>query len=589
LPPGDKTETRIVAACALVLNNHPRPDHFDEDRAVARGIVARLVLEALERNPDKAGWGIYVPYIGHPLDDTQDKNWAAFVGTELLRILQYDEHRLAGWPPEDRTLLREGICLPALSAIKRDVRVGYTNVVMMTLYLLLGAGKLLNDSEIRKAGEEKLGRMMRFTRTTGSFEEYNSPTYSGIVLPALVSLADLEKDGPLAGDTRKLLEMFVRHLSLHYHAPTGELGGPHSRAYADTLRQRSHLPVYLYSGGVPRPDGPLPGLDIVPGVADGYPAAVPGLDLPPSLYKAFTSGFRKPVETRELVEWVGRDVSLPAPENELPRFRMTTTYREKTFVLGSVNELDVWTQRRNVLANWRAGSDSPVGVKLEVVFKCRHLEENFSYGLWPLMMGIETLAVQDGPRILGAILRCDAVRAKKGDVLKMPSAYMGIGREKLLLPKDPAGWLLGTHWRQPIEKGDEKCPVESMEIAFSAIGAGAWCQIEADLFEFIQGNVRAVVRAQANVSGTRLVLLSLKDFEWDWFGEPNVIVPFSLIVGDKRAGVPPQVKATMQDKSLVFLSGDMELTRKRVAAPDRVEDRTWFGKVDGKEILPPKV
>lgn len=581
LVPSDTAPTTVQrATAAAVLNNHPRPGFEKGDRLAAQSIVKRLLAEAQQQNPGHPAYGHFTLRLGEPLADIADKNMADFVGLGLLQILQYDTTRLLGWPSRERETLEEGIRRAALATMRRDVRLGYTNIVLMSIYLMLGAGRLLKDKRLRAAGERKLGKYLRFHGTTGSFEEYNSPTYAGVCLGALVPMADLEKDGPLAEKTSGLLKAFLRHLSLHYHHPLRELGGPHSRAYSDTLGERSTLNSFLCSAGLCEPED-------VGGIA--YAAAMPGLILPQTLREALAAEFKEPLDNRELVEWIGRDTTLPAPSGPPHRFRMITTHRDNLFVLGSVNEMDVWHQRRNLVAYWLNEDGDVTGIKLEVIVESRALEEGFEYGVWPLQMGLECLSVQEGPRVLGCITRADVAPAGEGDELQAPSAYMAFGFEDCLVPKDPSAWLLGTHWRQPIEKGEEKVPVERLEIALTLLGGGNWRKRGEDAFVFRTGQVTAAIRTGidgAVLEGNRLILSMLEDFEWNWLGRPNMCVPFAMTLSIDNGNVPPPVERAESGTAFSIQSGDLRLVRKRTDSPERIEERTWFGYVGGKEILP---
>jgi hypothetical protein len=255
--------------------------------------------------------------------------------------------------------------------------------------------------------------------------------------------------------------------------------------------------------------------------------------------------------------------------------------------VGSVNEACAWNQRRNVLVHWLDDRGELTGLKLEVRIECRQQEERFPYGIWPLQMGLESLALQDGPRVVGALIRADVVPAERGDVLGAPSAYMGIGHEALLVPRNPVAWLLGTHWRQPIEPRDRRAPLEAIEFSFTALGTGVWSREADDLFAFASGPVNALIRAPqpAQVAGDRLVLSRLERLDWDWLGAPAVLLPYALAVGAARPN-PPPVTAEEADGRIRIVAGDMEIVRRRIAAPDAVEHPTWHGRIAGREVLP---
>lgn len=90
-----------------------------------------------------------------------------------------------------------------------------------------------------------LGRMRQFERVLkrrGFYSEFNSPTYSAVSLVPWAELVNHAKDPTirelaLAFEHRQWLDT-----AAHFHAPTGILAGPHSRAYADGFEGgSSHL------------------------------------------------------------------------------------------------------------------------------------------------------------------------------------------------------------------------------------------------------------------------------------------------------------------------------------------------------------
>ena len=88
----------------------------------------------------------------------------------------------------------------ACRAIKqRNVGPGYTNIAIMGTYVTLVAGELYDLPEFKTYGLERLGRIHQHTADNGTFEEYNSPTYTVIALLELSRLKSHVRDAAAQG------------------------------------------------------------------------------------------------------------------------------------------------------------------------------------------------------------------------------------------------------------------------------------------------------------------------------------------------------------------------------------------------------
>ncbi|UCC44930.1 MAG: hypothetical protein JSU65_03125, partial [Candidatus Zixiibacteriota bacterium] len=167
----------------------------------------------------------------------EDLNGVSFtLGTMIPMMIRHGD-RL----PED---LRERIFASirlGLDATKRlDVSPGYTNIALFDIENTCLGGELLQDEEILARGRQKLVQWMALTDQFGIPFEYNSPTYTGVAIGSLSSLAKNSKDPEIRVRARTALARIGLSVALHVHPSTGCWAGPHSRAYSGGLSSKLH-------------------------------------------------------------------------------------------------------------------------------------------------------------------------------------------------------------------------------------------------------------------------------------------------------------------------------------------------------------
>lgn len=258
-----------------------------------------------------------------------DWNWADFIGVQLLQVARDHRARL----PADLPAQVDAAILHACRAIKqRNVGPGYTNIAIMGAYVTLVAGETLDRAEFRDYGRERLRRFHAHTVENGSFEEYNSPTYTIVALHELSRLAAHVRDD----ESRPLIDDLVRRawteIARHFHVPTRQWAGPHSRAYRSLLPASALTLVQRGTSGR---------VDFGVSSPDREAIRLP-LACPPDLEPWFTQ--------------------LAAPRTEMQTFirrngTVGTTYLHPQYALGSVNHGDLWNQRRALLAHFGPVAD----------------------------------------------------------------------------------------------------------------------------------------------------------------------------------------------------------------------------------------
>lgn len=187
--------------------------------------VLPLVLDAQERD-------LRHPHLGNfkwffEQDGVTDLNAVQFVLENLLPLLSEAGHLLS---PELRARALGAVALAADELERLDVHLSYTNIALLDVLNRVLAAQLLNDDARLARGRARLAEWTAWTLREG-VTEYNSPVYGGVDLGALAELAEGARDATTSLRAVLLEERLWLHTLLHYHAPTAQLAGPHSRAY----------------------------------------------------------------------------------------------------------------------------------------------------------------------------------------------------------------------------------------------------------------------------------------------------------------------------------------------------------------------
>ncbi len=295
--------------------------------------ILQTIISLQDQNPDNKTYGIWSWYYEEPLDmmSPPDWNWADFNGVQLLHAWIYHRDRL---DDDLREALRESILHAARSIRKRDVGPGYTNIALMGAYVTMVAGEQLGDEGLREYAKKRLRRFHEATMMTGSFSEYNSPTYTVVALSEITRMMMHFKDA----DDRKLVEEINhaawKHTAVRFHPPTGQWAGPHSRSYRTLLNSDSRVfQVVEVATGLRKKISSKRPLDL-------------GLD-----------EYRLEFNCPDVL--LDHFLELNEPKTVVETFQIRsngniigTTYLHPKYCIGSVNHGDFWVQRRPIIAYW---------------------------------------------------------------------------------------------------------------------------------------------------------------------------------------------------------------------------------------------
>jgi hypothetical protein len=105
------------------------------------------------------------------------------------------------------------------------------------------AGEILGEERMLAYGRRRLAEVVAEHRRAGGFQEYNSPTYTRVVLWDCEQALRCIRDPEALGSVDYLFRNAWKTVADHFHPVTGQWAGPHSRDY--TLFMTRELARYL--------------------------------------------------------------------------------------------------------------------------------------------------------------------------------------------------------------------------------------------------------------------------------------------------------------------------------------------------------
>jgi hypothetical protein len=339
LSPGVRHCTRESLYYALVL----LLIGGEENVSRAGHIIDRIVDAQEKSDPDHPFYGLW-HYVAEesvltwPIPDT---NWADFNGLTLLLIWHIAGSRLSEGLREK---IREAIRRATICVHRKNTDPHYTNIALKGTFVVTAAAELLGDASLKEYGRERMRRIASTFRDADSFAEYNSPTYAAVSLCSLGAIQTFVQDEEVRSLALTIQHSFWRHVGLHFHVATGELAGPHSRAYHLMMRES---PAKMGSL-IERATLGLVNYATTGDLHDAFgPVFSCGLDF--DVTSDIGDLFLKPDRTAEV-----REVARRFPKGGATE---TTTYLCPDFCVGTVNFQDGWEQRHNLIAYWPHGSE----------------------------------------------------------------------------------------------------------------------------------------------------------------------------------------------------------------------------------------
>lgn len=376
--PGYKYHTKLRDTAA-----HPTRESLEyaltllETGAAERIERARSVLERVlplqVTDPASKWYGLWGYYLEEPPEKMApaDWNWADFNGSCLLLIELRHGGKLGG---DLRRQVRESILHAAESVKRRNVSMGYTNIAIKGTFVTMAAAELAGDDALKEYARERTVRLARQIDETGTFNEYNSPTYARVSLTSLTRYRMYVKDEETRARMGRIERRLWEHMAAHWDAGRGQFAGPMSRCYSNDIG----APIWLEKA-----------LDARLGLAGPLNRSSADAETALHDYRCpndLAARFLEPVINREHNELFGFEKadSAMAPVQGV-------TWFGRGFSLGSVNRGDFWNQRRPLLAYFGDRSRPARVVAMRVV------KDGYDFSSAMLF------SVQKGPRVAGAV------------------------------------------------------------------------------------------------------------------------------------------------------------------------------------------
>lgn len=338
----------------------------EKDRELALSVIPK-VLALQDRDENSLTYGIWPYLFEEPLTEMKnpDWNWGPFLGASLITLLEEFREVFPDALVEQMEAALVRVCE---SIRRRNLGVDYTNISLMSGFVMTLTGELLENDSFYRQGVEILQAQLSFVEQNGGYAEYNSPTY-GVI--------DIEETGRILRYTRReevrrtayqLHRMAWKVFAEHYHSSTGQIAPPHARCYADIQDSLVRTLITVGTNGaceLEPYDTWLAGM--------GWPFLV--LECPGEFWGYFQDRDRKGVLEDEFYKGIdpaSDDQTRVLVDKGTPALTAYTFFQPE-YCLGSFREHDMWNQRRPLMAYF----DTEEGVACFRV-RCMHDDMDFA-------------------------------------------------------------------------------------------------------------------------------------------------------------------------------------------------------------------
>lgn len=271
--------------------------------------------------------GVWPYYLEEPLATKKapiDYNWADFNAVSLLDVWMGHQEKI---PDILKSKIKESLILAAKSVQKRNVGPSYTNIAIMGTYVTYMVSHLFDISEMQEYSTNRLQKFYDYTIDKGGFTEYNSPTYT---IVALDELSRMQKHIIYTEAKTKIDSLYSigwEMIARHYHKPSGQWAGPHSRSYSTLVRPSFYSILNQASNGIINLPNQEPRMDVK--IKHKIPKFLMHYFLSPEFPRTESDVFEK-VEPQTI----------------------GTSYLTDNYALSTANRSSLWNQRRPFLVYW---------------------------------------------------------------------------------------------------------------------------------------------------------------------------------------------------------------------------------------------
>ena len=346
-------ESAIYASAALICN-------IEKYEGKAK-IMLEKICDAQDKNPQSPTFGLW----GYLFEETPDRmlnpdyNWADFIGKWLVCVLRLCPDKLSDTLKQK---LLVAVNNAAQCSMKRNVKIDYTNIRVMSPFLQIAAGELTGNKVIFDHGKEALTSLLEYTQFNTAFTEYNSSTYTITAIDEIAKMLVLFKDEECLETAKKLNVFAWKQFSIHYNDKIKQLSPPQSRAYKNIDNGQLGEIIYLATDG--KYGTPLCGN-----------SEVDTLVFPPKCPEELLGDFQYKKERFDIHEFFKADKKYEY-QGDMGTGSVTSySYMTDTYSMGCFSCADFWVQKRPLMAIW--GKDKPAFLRL----RSFHNDYDFCSGL----------------------------------------------------------------------------------------------------------------------------------------------------------------------------------------------------------------
>lgn len=329
-----RSMTRL--AQALLFRNAPG----DTGNALT---IIRWILKYQHQDVSSRNYGIWRT---HVVGDRFDQNWREFVGCDLITIYRFYKNRI---PADLLADIEKGLTHAALGAMKRNVGADYTNISIMSAFLMDFVGNEFKRPELVAAGLRKANDIAALYNRHNTFSEYNSPTYYGVTLIAIALWRELGSSPELREMGKTLEREFWKEIVTFYNPNLKNMPAPYFRGYGMDMQKYYAITGLWIAVAVndkalaPIPSGQGPKFGEVSNIAAIYHL---GLEIPKACLVSLTR-FTGP-------RYLERAVPNTYPGDTLKR---VTSMIYKDWMMGGVwGNRKPWNQVKTGAIHWKDGA-----------------------------------------------------------------------------------------------------------------------------------------------------------------------------------------------------------------------------------------
>lgn len=289
--------------------------------------VVDQLIGLQDQDPASKSCGVWPYYLEEPLATKKspiDYNMADFNGVSLLEVLMGHEAKL---PAALKAKVKNALTLAAKAIQKRNIGPDYTNIAIMGSYVTYLTAHLYGIDDLKTYADKRLQTFYAYTQDKNGFSEYNSPTYT---IEALDELDRMRRHIVEPGAKKMIDELYAtgwKMIARHYHKPSAQWAGPHSRSYGSIVGDSFYTILKQGSAGqISLPKGSVRS-DVK--IKHQIPAELLPYFMNPSYPRTETDIFEK-----------------VAPQIT------GTCFLTPTYAFATANRSSLWNQRRPFLAHW---------------------------------------------------------------------------------------------------------------------------------------------------------------------------------------------------------------------------------------------